>query len=268
LFGVGLCGCGPSPQAAFEALPKNRASTAPTTPVHEDDPKTCLSATESAEAAWRKAVQKKLDEKLSSLGQCISAGNVTREGRFLVNTSFSSSGTWQALTGAITTLPDCRAIDCIEKQLSSVRVDAWPEAKTPIVSFEFVLSPNAPPRHSSKGDPTFNLKEVARCADDPTDENGRLPLEVIQKVVLEASPNVRACYEDGLGRNPNLKGTIVVRLIIERDGSVARVSLDDVTLPDCKVAACVRETVPKLSFPAPEGGPVTVIYPIRFKVKR
>jgi len=36
-------------------------------------------------------------------------------------------------------------------------------------------------------------------------------------------------------------------------------------LPDCRVAQCVRDEMRRIHFPAPEGGIVTVIYPIMFQ---
>ena len=50
--------------------------------------------------------------------------------------------------------------------------------------------------------------------------------------------------------------------VIQRDGSVANARIYELTLPDCRVAHCIRDAFPKMKFPAPEGGIVTVVYPI------
>jgi hypothetical protein len=50
--------------------------------------------------------------------------------------------------------------------------------------------------------------------------------------------------------------------VIERDGAVSNPLIEHNTLPDCKVAQCIRDAYPKLKFPAPDGGIVTVVYPI------
>jgi hypothetical protein len=76
----------------------------------------------------------------------------------------------------------------------------------------------------------------------------------------------RACYEAGLGRHADLQGTIIVRFAIGRDGKVSYVSIASGTdLPDCGVTRCIGEAFNHLEFPAPEGGVVTVQYPLMLK---
>ena len=72
----------------------------------------------------------------------------------------------------------------------------------------------------------------------------------------------RMCYEQGLGRNPNLQGRVSARFVIGRDGSVSNVGNGGSDLPDSGVVSCVLSAFYGLSFPQPEGGIVTVVYPI------
>jgi hypothetical protein len=97
-----------------------------------------------------------------------------------------------------------------------------------------------------------------------TDVSGRLPPEVIQRIVRQNYGRFRMCYEQGLARNPNLEGRVTVRFIIGRDGSVSNASNGGSDLPDSGVADCVVNAYYGLSFPEPEGGVVTVVYPIMF----
>ena len=53
-----------------------------------------------------------------------------------------------------------------------------------------------------------------------------------------------------------------VRFVIEIDGSVKESNLSSTTLPDPEVARCIVGKFRKLQFPNPEGGTVTVVYPI------
>jgi hypothetical protein len=94
--------------------------------------------------------------------------------------------------------------------------------------------------------------------------NGRLPPEVIQRIVRQNYGRFRACYENGLRSNPSLQGRVSVRFIIGRDGSVSNVGNGGSDLPDPSVVSCVVRSYYGLSFPAPEGGIVTVTYPIMF----
>jgi hypothetical protein len=70
------------------------------------------------------------------------------------------------------------------------------------------------------------------------------------------------CYERGLGRNPNLEGRVAARFVIGRDGSFSNVSNGGSDLPDSGVVSCIVSAFYGLSFPPPEGGIVTVVYPI------
>ena len=98
---------------------------------------------------------------------------------------------------------------------------------------------------------------------NPTIEsNGRLPAEVIQRIVRQNFGRFRLCYEAGLRGNPSLTGRISTKFVIGRDGSVMQSSDAGSDLPDQNVVACVVRSFNSLSFPAPEGGVATVTYPL------
>jgi hypothetical protein len=97
-----------------------------------------------------------------------------------------------------------------------------------------------------------------------TQVNGRLPAEVIQRIVRQNFGRFRLCYENGLRTNPNLQGRVAVKFVIDRSGSVSTASDGGSDLPDQGVVGCVVRGFGNLSFPQPEGGIVTVVYPITF----
>lgn len=97
-----------------------------------------------------------------------------------------------------------------------------------------------------------------------TTVSGRLPKEVIQRIVRQNYGRFRLCYEKGLGANPSLEGRVSVRFVINRNGSVSNVSNGGSSMPDANVVNCVVRAFYGLSFPKPEGGIVTVTYPIMF----
>jgi hypothetical protein len=91
--------------------------------------------------------------------------------------------------------------------------------------------------------------------------SGRLPSDVIQRIVRQNFGRFRNCYEMGLRTNPNLTGRVSARFVIGRDGAVSNVSAGG-DLPDAQVKSCVASAFYGLSFPTPENGIVTVTYPI------
>jgi hypothetical protein len=111
-------------------------------------------------------------------------------------------------------------------------------------------------RHKTKG-------PYCRCGVH-TEVSGRLPPEAVQRIVRQNFGRFRACYEDGLKRNPGLAGRVATRFVIGRDGAVSSVSDGGSDLSDAAVRSCVQRAFRSISFPQPEGGIVTVNYPIVF----
>jgi hypothetical protein len=91
---------------------------------------------------------------------------------------------------------------------------------------------------------------------------GRLPPDVIQRVVRQNFGRFRRCYEDGLRAQPSLGGHVKVAFVIGRDGSVTSARDAGSDLPDRSVVSCVVRSFGALSFPEPDGGVVNVLYPV------
>jgi hypothetical protein len=94
--------------------------------------------------------------------------------------------------------------------------------------------------------------------------NGRLPPEVIQRIVRQNFGRYTFCYQNGLKANPNLEGRVAVKFLIDRSGAVAFAADGGSDLPDAAVRQCVVSSFTNLSFPQPENGTVTVVYPLVF----
>ncbi|HWZ90338.1 MAG TPA: AgmX/PglI C-terminal domain-containing protein, partial [Polyangiaceae bacterium] len=95
--------------------------------------------------------------------------------------------------------------------------------------------------------------------------NGRLPPEVIQRIVRQNFGRFRLCYENGLRNNPLLRGRVTTKFVIDKTGAVGSAADGGSDMPDAGVVACVVRGFGNLSFPQPEGGNVTVRYPIQFE---
>lgn len=97
-----------------------------------------------------------------------------------------------------------------------------------------------------------------------TEVNGVIPAEVIQRIVRLNFGRFRNCYETGLRTNPSLGGRVATKFIIDRAGAVMTSQDGGSDLPDQTVVSCVVKSFQTLSFPNPQGGLVTVNYPLLF----
>jgi hypothetical protein len=112
--------------------------------------------------------------------------------------------------------------------------------------------------------PAFALAPPAKVQAGAMQVSGRLPQEVIQRILKQNFGRFRFCYQNGLRKNPDLAGRVVVKFVIDGSGEVASTADRGSDLPDREVVACVVHSFSTLSFPQPEAGIVTVVYPILF----
>lgn len=124
-----------------------------------------------------------------------------------------------------------------------------------------MVAPPAPPMPSGSARPEPALGETIGTIDGDSDKKpaGRLHPQVIQRAVREHYGVFRKCYEAALARNRELKGRVSARFVIDRDGNVSNGGSN---LPDEETISCVLRAFYDIRFPKPEGGIVTVVYPI------
>jgi hypothetical protein len=92
--------------------------------------------------------------------------------------------------------------------------------------------------------------------------SGRLTPEKVLDAATAAHAPTRACYVEALRRNPDLQGRLTVRFLIGRDGAASSAGNGGSDVPDAELVACGMRAFEGLSFPVPERGIVTVVYPL------
>jgi len=93
---------------------------------------------------------------------------------------------------------------------------------------------------------------------------GHTPPDVIRRIIHENQGQFQLCYDIGLGLNPALQGRVVVKIVIDRNGSVAMAADARSDLPVDDVVRCVVRAFDTLSFPPSSDSAVTVVYPFAF----
>ena len=138
--------------------------------------------------------------------------------------------------------------------VAAIGCASTPPPATPIPIDGDTPAPNAQPAEKSLG------KHVV-MVESGTDIQGRLPPDVIKRIVRANFPRLRACYEGLLKAKPDADELATTRFIINESGKVTNV---EVATPDVTFRACIETIVSSLEFPEPEKGKVLVVYPIRF----
>src|SRR5947209_11719343 len=102
----------------------------------------------------------------------------------------------------------------------------------------------------------------------PTDVDGSLDPSIIAKEIRSRLGAVKACYEAGLKRNPNIGGKLQLRFEVSSVGKVTSAEIENDTMHDEDVASCIKGRVMTWRFPAPAGGSVQFSYPFIFQASK
>ncbi len=118
-------------------------------------------------------------------------------------------------------------------------------------------------------EPTLNVQErrqnLVRVGGSVGDATGELPKPVIKAYIATKMGAIKACYQKGLQTNPDLSGKIKVKFIIQPNGTVNPVKIDESTIGNDSVENCVLNNVKAWKFPQAKGGGITnVVYPFVF----
>lgn len=115
-------------------------------------------------------------------------------------------------------------------------------------------------------DPDFKArgKDAGKVDEATLAVEGQLDREVIRRVAKSHTSEIRACYNQGLAKDPDLAGRVMIDFQINPKGKVASARPRG-EFPDPKVAKCVAASVRRWQFPKPAGGGVVkVSYPFEF----
>ncbi len=96
---------------------------------------------------------------------------------------------------------------------------------------------------------------------------GKIDTRQIKVFINSRFSQVRACYERRLKLNPMLEGTLDLRIAISSSGKVTGIGVNKDTVGDSTMTKCVKSTIKKWKFPAPEGGRAVFDKPFKFKKK-
>ncbi len=105
-------------------------------------------------------------------------------------------------------------------------------------------------------------KRVPRVRQAKAQVTGGLDRDIVRRIVRAHINEVRHCYNQGLTKNPNLKGRVEILWHIGANGKVASSAVQSSSLADANVANCIAKAVKRWKFPKPtSAGTVQVKMP-------
>ncbi|MDQ7051652.1 MAG: AgmX/PglI C-terminal domain-containing protein [candidate division KSB1 bacterium] len=81
---------------------------------------------------------------------------------------------------------------------------------------------------------------------------GGRDIDAVAAIVKSHNAAIQYCYQRELKRNPNLRGKVVVRFIIDASGKVVEVSIVSSTLRNRRVERCIVNRIKRWNFGAIE----------------
>jgi hypothetical protein len=106
--------------------------------------------------------------------------------------------------------------------------------------------------------------EIALPPRDPEEKEPQITAREIDEEVRRKAPLFRACYQKEVNRLPTLAGSVVMKWVIGRDGTVKNGKRVGGTLASDGVTQCMELNLRTMRFPPK--GPATVTYPFVFTV--
>jgi hypothetical protein len=104
-----------------------------------------------------------------------------------------------------------------------------------------------------------------RPAPDPKAlPSGDLDARLVQSSIEARAPRMRACYRAAMTHDPSLRGEVRMRFVVSESGRAIRVEDAGSKLRDPRMLSCMKQEFSALRFPRPEGGFVTIVYPMLF----
>ncbi len=107
--------------------------------------------------------------------------------------------------------------------------------------------------------PEISVSDEDMEVDSSTVDKGSLG-----KYIKYRLPAIKGCYNKELKLDPSLKGKIVVRFVITTQGRVSDVSIDENTMGNDDVAACIKRLISTWFFPLKPAEDAPVSFPFLF----
>ena len=114
----------------------------------------------------------------------------------------------------------------------------------------------------AENDPTQHLDAINAAPGEVQHHEGNLPPQAVMKVLKANAASLRACYERGLKRQPELRyvSTVNVHFSVRNSGNAGDVSYSPRT--NAEMEECMSAAIGRWRFPTFSGDPVQFEAPV------
>jgi hypothetical protein len=169
-------------------------------------------------------------------------------GKTTVRLTVSRAGKVTGARAISSTLPDADVVSCLAERTRSLSLPGARSGSTAVVTMQVF-----------PGDDPVEPPPSALVAGE-----GELSREAITAAAAQAVPAWRSCYEAALANAPGLWGRLAIRFHVTGGGAVDEAFEVESRFPDDRMVRCVLRHARALAFPAPAGGGLRFIVPLRF----
>jgi TonB family protein len=107
--------------------------------------------------------------------------------------------------------------------------------------------------------------KVPQVADSvPEVDSAEVKPRDLARFIQSRKASIQRCYENGLKRDPSLKGKVMVRFELTPQGRASNVEVEESTLRSDEVINCIKTTMRAWTFPFKPSDDVPVSYPFIF----
>ena len=106
---------------------------------------------------------------------------------------------------------------------------------------------------------------LASCATNTAQEEfdrkwqGSIDREAVRQVIRNNKDKIKTCYKDGLKKQPDDNGKVMIRFEVDDKGKVRSSKVTESALKNKEVGECVSKVIQEQKFPETHEGVITVI---------
>jgi hypothetical protein len=236
-------------------------------PRREDGSLECVAGVDpdlDKESPWHQDLSGRLNRALPTLRACSQAMPSGAEADLTLRLIYDQEGTAHSAHVVHSNANGCAVSECVKRELTRVIA---PRLLIPHSSYDIslVLKRGEMPRREDETevlvDDDDETEAPSSCIDPAI---AALSRSRVRQIVATTFPDLRKCYDQALVRDRQATGNVTFEFVIGEGGRVVRADARDATLADCTAIRCMLSEFRDLSFPAPVGRAVRIIYPINY----